>query len=84
MTTSSLTRARAGGLIRAHRAGTAGMAEIGRVGGLRGMAAYGDTPQARSLRATDLGSKRAMDPSAWAALMRRRERQFDLPEGSLT
>ncbi len=72
-----------GGLALVEHRGAAHMRAIGANGGRRGMAVYGDSVQARRLRASDLRRKRTLSPLGWAALMRQREQAFGLPAGRL-
>lgn len=75
-------RWRNGGLAVVEHRGREHMAAIGGHG--RGLALYGASPQARSMRASDLSRSRAMSDAEWMALLRRREQQFTLPMGSLS
>ena len=82
MTTYSPNRV--GGLVRAHKAGRDGMRELARSGGRAAFAVYGDTPEARTVRALDLVKFKRMTPAEKVRLLKRRERQFGLEPGSLT
>lgn len=74
---------RNGGLTLVALHGRAHMAAIGRKGLRRAHSVYADTDDARRLRAQDCARKRYMDAATWDALMRRRQEQFGLPEGTL-
>lgn len=47
------------------------------------LSVYGDSDELRALRASDIRRKRTLTAAEWRRLMRRRERAYGLPPGTL-
>ncbi len=68
-----------GGLVRASTAAPGELAAMARAGGTAALSVYGDSPAARSLRASDIRRRRTLSDGEWAALMASRAASFGLP-----